>query len=419
MIRWIVRGVSCVSGARILVALLALGLTTSMAAAQGNGGNGGSTEAVPPPAAPPPPPAAPEPAAQEPARTAPLPGWVIAGDFRLRYEDTTKQQPGTEPGRMEPRHRMVMRLRGGVTKKLTNQIDFGVRLATGARGDPNTTDVTIGDFVDKFEINIDRAYMGWTYRNVAVAGGRYINPIVRTELVWDDDVNLQGVGGSYTFSPSRRVVPKFTAIYAIVDEQTTNPDSYMVGGQMSVRVQPSTAWNFTLAGGYFDYTIKSLTKADAGDILSNRLNATRTAYFSDFNLIDVVALLDSQALGPRWPIRMNANWVRNLKALKGEDQGSWVEVNIGRVSVANDTRYRYGFARAGTDAFVAAFSNDNTTFATNYVQHTMTAEYVVSPNAILNATWYVFRRDQLPDNPAPGLDKNFLSRLRLNATVSF
>jgi len=411
MIRWIVRAASRVSDGRMLLALLALGLTSSVAAAQGSGGGSGGA---------PSPPAAPDPNEQQEPAGRPVPhSWNFSGDFRLRYEDTTKQKPGAVPGRLEPRHRMVIRLRGGVTKKINNQIDFGVRIATGARGDPNTTDVTLGNFVDKLEVSLDRVYLGWVYRNASLYGGRFVNPLVRTELVWDDDVNPQGVAGTYTFSQSKRVIPKFTAVYSIVDEQTSNPDSYMTGGQMQVRIQSSNAWNLTVAGGYYDYTIRSLTNADAGDTLSNRLNDARTAYLSDFDLLNAVAIVDYRALGERWPIRVSGDWVKNLGAANDEDEGFAVETTIGRGSARKDARFRYGFARAETDAVLAAFSHDNTTFATNYVQHTVGVDYVASPNAMFNATWYVYRRDRLPIDVEPGLDGHFVSRLRLNATVSF
>jgi len=391
----------------IFAALLAAALMPSVAAAQAQG-NGGAAAAPAP---------EPEPtAAQEPSRPVPS-TWNFAGDFRLRYEDTTKQEPGTEPGRLEPRHRGVIRFRGGVTRKITNQLDFGVRIATGARGDPNTTDVTLGDFVDKFEVSLDRVYLGWSNRGVSLYGGKFVNPLVRTELVWDDDVSSQGFGAGYAFTKSTRFIPSFNTVYSIVDEQTVNPDSYMAGAQAQLKIQTSKVWNLTLAGGYYDYTIKSLTHADAGDILSNRLNATRTNYLADFNLFDLVGIFDYTGAGPRWPVRIAADWVKNTGAEDGYNKGSWVEATLGRASARKDSRYRYGFARAETDAFLAAFSNDNTTFATNYQQHTFVGEYVVAPNLILNATWYIYRRNQT--EPGENPDRSYLSRLRLNATVSF
>lgn len=413
-----------IKSGRILLALLVLGATPFAAAAQGSG-----TQQSPPanPDSPPPPP---DPAAPPPEPPPPPPppdllhDWVFSGDFRVRYEDTTKQKPGAVPGRLDPRHRMVIRFRAGLTKKIANQLDFGVRLASGARGDPNTTDVTLGDFVDKFEVSLDRVYLGWGYRDLSLSAGRFVNPLVRTELVWDDDVNPQGFAANYTFSQSKRVIPKFTAVYSIIDEQTTNPDSYMVGGQAQVRIQSSKVWNLTVAGAYYDYTIKSLTHADAGDTLSNYLNQSRTDYVSDFNLLNAVAIAEHRALGDHWPIRVAIDFVRNLGtagAAANENEGFSLETAIGRATARKDTRYRYGFSRLETDAVLAAFTNDNTTFPTNYFQHTFGFDYLASPNATFNVTWYLFRRDQVEVGPGtgPGFDKNFVSRLRLNMMASW
>jgi hypothetical protein len=82
------------------------------------------------------------------------------------------------------------------------------------------------------------------------------------------------------------------------------------------------------------------------------------------------------------------------------------------MTARNDTRYQYGYARAETDAVLAAFSHDNTTFATNYRQHTVAVDFVATTNLHLNATWYLYRRDTGPDN-------DFISRIRLNAMVIF
>jgi hypothetical protein len=62
---------------------------------------------------------------------------------------------------------------------------------------------------------------------------------------------------------------------------------------------------------------------------------------------------------------------------------------------------------------LAAFSHDNTTFATNYRQHTGTIDYLLLQDFLLNATLYVFRRlETLENNP-------WITRLRLNAMVRF
>jgi hypothetical protein len=48
----------------------------------------------------------------------------------------------------------------------------------------------------------------------------------------------------------------------------------------------------------------------------------------------------------------------------------------------------------------------------------LAVDYVVVDNTVLNLTWYYFRRREIPA-AATGLDKDFFSRLRLNALVKF
>lgn len=337
---------------------------------------------------------------------------TFAGDFRLRYEETTKQEPNGSPGRLDPRHRAVVRFRAGLSKKIGDLLNVNARVATGARGDPNTTDVTLGDFVDDLEISLERASLEFKYKDVFFTGGKFANPFLKGQLVWDDDVHPAGAALSYTVSRSTRFIPKFTGVYSIVDEQTVNPDSYMLGGQMQVLFRPAPIWTITLAGAYYDYRIRSLTKADPGDTLSNNLTPDGTSYLSDFNLADVVAIVDYPLMGERFPVRVVGNYVRNLGARVPEAAGYAFDVSVGRTSTRNDTRYRYGYSTAQTDAVLAAFSHDDTTFATDYRQHSLTFDYVASANLLLNATLYVYRRDSAAAD-------GFISRVRVNAMVSF
>jgi hypothetical protein len=343
---------------------------------------------------------------------APPPNWIVSGDFRLRWERTSDQEPRTQSLILDPRHRTVVRFRSGVTRQFGNLMNFGVRFATGQRGDPNSTDITLGDFADRLEISVDRAFLELKHEGAFLTGGKFANPFIATELVWDGDVNPQGVAGSIARSGKHQVVPKLVGIFYIVDEDTINPDSYMAGGQGQLSFRPSSAWSVTLASGYYDYTIKSLRHADAGDTRSNRLNADSTGYISDFDLFDSVLTIDHRGFGERFPIRFVADYVKNLGA-DNEDEGYGVDLFVGRASAKGDMRFRYGYSRAETDAVLAAFSHDNTTLASNYRQHTASFDYQVRKDVQLNATWYVFSklRSLLPTD--------WITRLRLNAMVSF
>jgi hypothetical protein len=341
----------------------------------------------------------------------------FSGDFRLRYENTTNLAPAS----LEDRNREVVRFRAGVTKEVNELLKFGVRLATGSSNDPNTADITLGSFVNDLEVSLDRAYVELKYEDLFITGGKFGNPFRTTDLVWDGDVNPQGAALSYTFSGSEQITPKVSGIYSVIDEHsgTLIPDSWMWGGQTEFSIHASPDWNLTLAGAFYDYKIRSLSNADAGDTRSNYLVSDSTGkalgYVSDFDLLDAIAIIEYRGLGERYPIRFSGDYVKNLGANVSEDKGFMLDLYVGRASKKDDLRFQYGYSQTETDAVLAAFSNDNTTIATNYIQHTLAIDYVVLGSTTLNLTWYLYK-NKLQIGPE---SDDFLSRLRLNAVVKF
>jgi hypothetical protein len=291
----------------------------------------------------------------------------------------------------------------------------GARLATGSSDDPNTTDVTLGNFVNDLEFSLDRAYVEMQTKGLVLTGGKFANPFFSaTDFVWDGDVNPQGLAAKYTYSGHDRVTPSFTGVYAIIDEQTFAPDSYMWGGQVAVSASPTPNFNLTFAGAYSDYAIKNLANADAGDTRSNRLTPDGTAYVSDFDLLNVTGVLTYQGLGERYGFRLVGDVVKNLGAAGDDDTGFSIDLHFGRASQASDTRFRYGYSLMERDAVLSAFSNDNTTLATNYRQHTVTIDWVAAANTTINATWYLHRRNTLATVTETD---QFVSRIRLNISL--
>ena len=338
--------------------------------------------------------------------------WKFGGDLRLRYEGTTQQKPTATPLLMDPRHKEVMRFRAGVTRNFGSQVTFGARVATGSADDPNSSDVTIGDFADEFEISLDRVFLEVRSGNFAAVGGKFVNPFATTELVWDGDVHTQGVAASYGLG-SGRVKPRAVGLLYLVDEQAAGPDSYMAGGQLQFVVRGSSAWSVAFASGYYDYTIKSLRNADTGDTRSNRLAPGGLTYASDFDLLDTTFSVDHTGFGKRFPVRVIGDYVKNFGA-DDQNVGFGIDVFVGRASAKGDLRFRYGYSQAGTDAVLAAFSHDNTSLATNYRQHTGTFDWQIRKELQLNATWYLYQKLEAGSAPNP-----WINRLRLNALVAF
>jgi hypothetical protein len=140
----------------------------------------------------------------------------LYGDVRLRYQynggETKDRGPVAAPGSgiagindWQERDRERYRLRLGLRGTLLDDWFFGVRLETSANG--RSTNVTMGDDTASstnggggpFEKNSDTVYIGQAYGGykgfpgVTLTVGRMPNPLVNTRMVWDPDINPEGL----------------------------------------------------------------------------------------------------------------------------------------------------------------------------------------------------------------------------------
>lgn len=338
--------------------------------------------------------------------------WSTAGDFRVRYEHTTRVAG------LPARDRGVLRARLGFEYRAADGFRIGGRLVTGDPDDPNSADVTMGEFADDLTVSLDRAYVGYRGERLDASAGKVALPFRATDLVWDSDVNPPGAGGRYTWLARPSVNASFAALYFLVDEAIETSDSDMAGAQLSFGVRPAASWNLAANIGYYDYEIGSLLAANAGDIRGNNLDPSGLRYLSDFNLVDLLIEARYEGDALRWPLSVAIDYVQNLGAAVEEDTGYALNVAIGSVGDRGDWRVSYGYSVAETDAVLAAFSNDNTTYATNYQQHALAIDYAASLRSVLNLTAYYYRRDDFSLVSQPG-DNDYVTRLRLNLQYDF
>lgn len=341
---------------------------------------------------------------------APFSRLAVQGDSRFRFENNARRGEGSV------RNHLVFRARLGAVYAINDQVSGGFRLATGSSDNPNSTDVTLSDFSNDFGVSLDRAFLQYAGEKVSLMGGKFENPFLSTDLVWDGDVNPQGAAGTVAGPHIAGIQPTIVGLFHLIDEDPEGSNSVMGGGQLVLRSTRTGPFWIIGGVGYYDYEINSLETAGPGDVRSNRLNAEETAFRSDFNLVDILARVTYDGAGPRWPMQVTLNYVHNAGAVDGENDGFRVAVQAGRGTERGDVRLHYGYSRVETEAVLAAFSNDNITRATNYRQHAVTADYVVLPATRLNLTWYLYR----PIRPeAPEGADDLRSRLRLNLSVSF
>ena len=142
--------------------------------------------------------------------SAPITELELYGDTRLRYEyrggRTAPNQPVAPPapgvaGRDDwlERDRLRYRLRVGLRGTLADDWFFGLRLETSTSN--RSTNVTFGADSNNgpFSKNDDgifvgQAYFGYTgFPDFKFTGGRMPQPLITTPLVWDDDINPEGL----------------------------------------------------------------------------------------------------------------------------------------------------------------------------------------------------------------------------------
>jgi hypothetical protein len=330
----------------------------------------------------------------------------VTGDLRLRSQGDYSELPD--------RTSAQVRARLGATYVVNDSVAIGARLVTGDPDDPNSTDVQLSNFDDDLQLSLDQAYVQLKLGDVKLYGGKIPQPFVRTDLVWDGDVNPQGVSALYKHSFADGPALRANGLFFVVDESAVASDSTMWGVQFGYDTSALGDWKFDASAAYYDYRLGSVTGADAGDFRSNALNPDGT-YVSDFELGDLIVEATWTGAGDRWPLRLIGDYVHNFGAATDADTGYGADLMLGRTSQVHDWRVTYGYWIAETDAVLAAFSNDNIALGTNYRLHALTFDYVPSPKTLLSAIWYHYQ----PYETTPALGEDWIERVRLALTVNF
>jgi len=142
-----------------------------------------------------------------------LPSWLSRisweGDFRMRYQ-RDKFPAGNIPPNLynpvglnlisntsEDRNRLRLQARLGMKAKISDDIIAALRITTGNLTDPTSTNQTLGNGFNKYSLVLDRAYLqADPYYWLTIAGGKIPNPWFGTDLVWDSDLNFEGVAAT-------------------------------------------------------------------------------------------------------------------------------------------------------------------------------------------------------------------------------
>lgn len=308
----------------------------------------------------------------------------ISGDLRVRSQFDNSNPIAADRGSGQVRARLA------ATFAVNDHISLGARLVTGDPDNPRSSDVQMSNWDNDFEVSLDQAYLQLAFGDLKIHGGKIPQPFVRTELVWDGDVNPQGVSATWKHALGNGAALRANSLFFIIDERATGANSTLRGVQLGYDTPRLGDWKFDASAAHYDYTLGSMAGGNANDWRSNLRNPDGS-YLSGYRLVDVIVGASYQGLGERWPLRIVGDYVHNTAAKVDADSGYSADVTLGRSSQVGDWRFSYGHAMAENDAVLTAFSTDNIGLASNYRMHSLGVDYMVWPKTTLSAVWFRYR----------------------------
>lgn len=164
--------------------------------------------------------------AYSPEPSVPLPsslsGLTLSGNARFRYHyENAESRAGENNDRSRWRYRIRL---GSVYQFHESPFSLGVQLESATSNDSNNSN--FGGYFDKAGggINLGRLYLAYKGDDWAVVFGKQASPFYLPKMLWDGDLNVEGLSESIT-----RGAWTFTAGQYIIDEENESKET--VGGQ--------------------------------------------------------------------------------------------------------------------------------------------------------------------------------------------
>jgi hypothetical protein len=149
---------------------------------------------------------------------------------------------------------MSVRARVAFDAKTSDSVTAGVRLSTGgSSGSPTSASQTLGNDFNRFGVSMDRAWMRWEpLANLSLQGGRMEVPFDKTDLLFPDDMSLDGVAAKGELDLASGLFGfAHAGAFPLAEFANTARDKYLLGAQVGLDWAPDGKWLLRGAlGGY-------------------------------------------------------------------------------------------------------------------------------------------------------------------------
>ncbi|RYG37705.1 MAG: hypothetical protein EON93_03225 [Burkholderiales bacterium] len=387
-----------------------------------------------------------------------LPEWVegikISGDFRARYQNedvpTSRLAPdgtlleGNFPffpdvaainkaggvtdaagfpllNSTVDRQRSNYRARLAFSAEVNDMVTVGLRLASGDDASPVSTNSTLGEAFYKDAIWIDRAFVDVEpIKGVNITAGRMPNPFYSTDMIWDADINPEGlaISGKHNFTDSIGVFG--TIAGGPLQERELFDDTYLLGMQLGatarfgdmVRIKGAVSKyqfdgvqsekNAPDGSRLKDWTApKYLSKGNSVFNMRTDGQTTLAGLASKFDLLAYTAEIAFVAGEQQYKLTgevvtneaMNAQTIAFLRGEPGVEAGDmgWqVRFDAGHPTVSEFGQWRFGAAYkyVETDAVLDIFADSDFGLGgTDIEGYIVEGEVGIARNTTMGLTW--------------------------------
>lgn len=260
------------------------------------------------------------------------------------------------------RYRYRIRFRMGGNFPVHPRVNLGFRMVTGATDDPTTGNVDLDDYFSKKGFNLDRLFLRYSPNSsLTVTIGKFSNPFERVELVFHNDVQLEGAAQQFRINDLGFISQVQANLgQFILAETKGGPDTNLLAGQLFFK-------GFQLKGLSFGATLYEYRNEDniAQAVEDGRLGGGDTnarvgagtgtsVYPFGFRIIEGLAKYELEI--ETVPVWLLASYAQNRLA-NLNDTAYWFEVGVGPILRLNKLCALYHYVRVEQASMISNYNN--------------------------------------------------------------
>ena len=294
------------------------------------------------------------------------------------------------------RYRYRIRFRMGGNFPVHPRVNLGFRMVTGATDDPTAGNVDLDDYFSKKGFNLDRLFLRYSPNSsLTVAIGKFANPFERVELVFHNDVQLEGAAQQFRINDLGFISQVHANLgQFILAETKAGSDTNLFAGQLFFK-------GFQLKGLSFGATLYEYRNEDniaqavengrlAGGDTNARIGVgTGTSVYPfGFRIIEGLAKYAFEI--ETVPVWFLASYAQNRLA-DSNDAAYWFEFGVGPILRLHKLRALYHYVMVEQQSMISNYNNADI-FNPNTQGHELKFALPVEKNISVEVLYFIAKK---------------------------